>query len=130
MAYQIRITPDQMRERANQYRTQAEIIAEVIARMDSLLAALQGEWEGAACAAFTYRYEELVPGFRQVEDMIRQIAAALDSTARIFEETDQQIASQLRDSWQVNAGTPEVPRYATGYISPNNPFTPARFITF
>lgn len=46
MASQIRITPDQMRERAGQYRTEADTVNGVITKMDSLLQALQGEWEG------------------------------------------------------------------------------------
>ena len=46
MANQIRITPDQMRERANQYRAEADTVNGVINKMDSLLQQLQSEWEG------------------------------------------------------------------------------------
>ncbi len=44
MANQIRITPDQMRTRANEYRTEAETVNGVIQKMDSLLGQLQSEW--------------------------------------------------------------------------------------
>ena len=81
MANQIRITPDQMRTRANEYRTEAETVNGVIQKMDSLLAA---------------RYQELKPGFMKAEELIREIATALDSTARIVEETDTSIANQFR----------------------------------
>ena len=96
MANQIRITPDQMRERANQYRNEAEKVGDVIAQMDSLLSALQGEWEGSASESYAARYQELKPGFMKAQDLIVEIAAALDSTARIVEETDASIASQFR----------------------------------
>ena len=96
MASQIRITPDQMRERANQYRNEAETVNGVIGKMDSLLQALQGEWEGSASESYAARYQELKPGFMKAEELIREIAAALDSTARIVEETDNSIASQFR----------------------------------
>lgn len=96
MAGQIRITPDQMRERANQYRNEAETVNGVIGKMDSLLQALQGEWEGSASESYAARYQELKPGFMKAEELIREIAAALDSTARIVEETDTSIASQFR----------------------------------
>ena len=96
MANQIRITPDQMRERANQYRNEAEAVNGVIAQMDNLLGLLQGEWEGAASESYAARYQELKPGFMKAEELIREIAAALDSTARIVEETDSSIASQFR----------------------------------
>ena len=96
MANQIRITPDQMRERANQYRTEADTVNGVIGQMDSLLQALEGEWEGSASESYAARYQELKPGFMKAEELIREIAAALDSTARIVEETDTNIANQFR----------------------------------
>ena len=96
MANQIRITPDQMRERANQYRAEADTVNGVIGKMDALLQALQGEWEGSASESYAARYQELKPGFMKAEELIREIAAALDSTAKIVEETDASIASQLR----------------------------------
>ena len=96
MANQIRITPDQMRSRANEYRTEADTVNGVISKMDSLLSALQGEWEGSASESYAQRYAELKPGFVKAEELIREIAAALDSTANIVEQTDQDIASQFR----------------------------------
>ena len=96
MANQIRMTPDMMRERANQYRAEADNVNGVINKMDTLLAQLQSEWEGAASESYAARYQELKPGFMKAEELIREIAAALDSTAKIVEETDQSIASQFR----------------------------------
>jgi len=96
MANQIRITPDQMRERANQYRVEADTVSGVISKMDNLLQQLQSEWEGAASESYSARYQELKPGFMKAEELIREIATALDSTARIVEETDSEIASQFR----------------------------------
>lgn len=96
MANQIRITPEQMRERATQYRTEADTVNGVINKMDNLLQQLQSEWEGAASESYSVRYQELKPSFMKAEELIREIAAALDSTARIVEETDSSIASQFR----------------------------------
>ena len=96
MANQIRITPDQMRQRAGQYRNEADTVNGVIGSMDSLLGQLQAEWEGAASESYAQRYAELKPGFQKAEELIREIAQALDSTARIVEETDSSIASQFR----------------------------------
>ena len=96
MANQIRITPAQMRERAGQYRTEADTVNGVISKMDSLLGQLQSEWEGAASESYAASYEELKPGFIKAEELIREIASALDSTATIVEETDNDIASQFR----------------------------------
>jgi len=96
MANQIRITPEQMRSRAGEYRTEADVVNGVISKMDQLLGALQGEWEGAASESYAARYAELKPGFLKAEELIREIAQALESTANIVEQTDADIAAQFR----------------------------------
>ncbi len=96
MANQIRITPDQMRQRANDYRREADTVNGVISKMDTLLQQLQSEWEGAASESYAVRYDELKPGFLRAEELIREIATALDSTAKIVEETDSSIANQFK----------------------------------
>ena len=76
--------------------TEADKVNEVIGKMDQLLNTLQGEWEGAASESYAARYAELKPGFIKAEELIREIALALDSTANIVEETDANIAAQFR----------------------------------
>lgn len=96
MAGQIRITPDQMRSRAEEYRVQATNVEDVINAMDNLLNALQSEWEGESSAAFEERFTELRPGFVAAKELIDEIAAALDATASDIEDLDTQIAGQFR----------------------------------
>lgn len=96
MTGQIRIAPDQMRSRANEYRTEAECVQGVIGKMDNLLSQLQGEWEGAASRAYAARFAELRPGFVKARELIDEIARTLDNTAMRLEETDAQIAAALR----------------------------------
>lgn len=96
MASQIRITPEQMRGRASEYRVEAGNVEGVIAKMDTLLSTLQAEWEGAASESYAARYQELRPGFIKVQDLINEIATALDATANTLEETDTNIANQFR----------------------------------
>jgi WXG100 family type VII secretion target len=96
MAGQIRMTPEQMRVRANEYSTEAGKVQETIGKMDQLLNALQGEWEGAAAESYAQRFTELRPGFVKAKELIDEIAKALQDTARIVEETDQNIAAQFR----------------------------------
>ena len=96
MAGQIRITPDQMRGRANEYRGEAERVQAVIGRMDTLLSQLQGEWEGASSRAYAARFSELRPGFVRARELIDEIARALAQTARALEDTDSQLASSIR----------------------------------
>ena len=96
MASQIRISPDTMRQRAGQYRKEASNVNQVIAAMDNLLNNLQGEWEGEASQSYAQRYAELKPSFNNAEELIDEIASALEQTADILEETDASIASAFR----------------------------------
>lgn len=94
MSDQIRISPEKMRGRAKEYRAEADKVNDVIRKMDSLLDALQSEWEGSASEAYAGRYKELRRGFVKANELIREIAGSLDSTAKIMEETNQKIASK------------------------------------
>jgi WXG100 family type VII secretion target len=96
MVGQIRISPDTMRQRAGQYRSEASNMNAVITSMDNLLSTLQSEWEGAASESYASRYAELKPGFQRAEELIQEIATALDQTAINLEETDAAIASGFR----------------------------------
>ena len=96
MSGQIRITPDVMRQRASQYRNEAAEVNGVIARMDNLLNNLQSEWEGQSSQSYAQRYQELKPGFLKAEELINEIAAALDSVAMQLEQTDASIANAFR----------------------------------
>lgn len=96
MAEQIRITPDQMMARATEYRNQADTVNGVISKMDALLGLLQQEWEGSSSEAYAARYTELRRAFVGAESLIREIASALDTTAKLVSETDTSIANQFR----------------------------------
>ena len=93
MASQIRISPDQMRERANSYQTESGNVSEMIGRLDSLLL---GEWEGSASEAYRERYESLRPAFTQAEELLAEISKALNTTAQNMENVDESIASGFR----------------------------------
>lgn len=92
---QIRMTPDTMRTRAGEYRTEAENLQGVIEKMDSLLNTLLTEWEGSASEAYANKFSELRPSFVAAKQLIDDIAQALDKTAEAVEATDNQIAGQF-----------------------------------
>ncbi|MCX0355954.1 WXG100 family type VII secretion target [Clostridium perfringens] len=95
MAGQIRLTPEDMRTRSNEYTQQSETFQEVIQTMRRLLTQLQTEWEGASSQAFEQRFNELEPSFRATKDLIDEIAANLMSTANSLEQLDADIASKI-----------------------------------
>jgi len=92
----IRISPDEMRGRAGEYRTEGQKLEDIITTMDTLLNNLQGEWEGSASDSYAERYAELKPGFTQARTLVEEIAVALENVANTMEETDTSIASGFR----------------------------------
>lgn len=93
---QIRMTPETMRSRATEYRTESANVEAVITKMDSLLETLLNEWEGAASEAYNDKFLELRPSFVKAKELIDDIATALDKTAEAVEQTDSAIADQFR----------------------------------
>ena len=93
----IRISPDQIRGRAGEFRNDAAVVGDSISAMDRLLGQLQEEWEGEASRSYAQRYQsELRPSFQKAQEMIDEIATALDRTAQEMQEMDQRIASGFR----------------------------------
>lgn len=90
----IRMTPDMMRSRAGEYRTEAQNVADVITKMDSLLENLLAEWEGTSAESYAARFAELRPSFVSAKDLIDAIAADLDKSANAMESFDQELARQ------------------------------------
>ena len=95
MADRIRMSPETMRTRSQQYRQEAETVGNTIKTMDNLMQMLQEEWDGDSSVAYIQKCEELRPGFTKAEELINEIAAALDSSAYALEAADNGIASKF-----------------------------------
>lgn len=97
MSEEFRITPDQMRERAKQFREQADIFSDTIANMQSLIDALQVEWLGRSSEEFANQFATLkVETFVKVQELIGDIAGQLDGTATVYEEVEDELASKFK----------------------------------
>ena len=96
MAQQIRITPQQMRQRSNEVRNQGETFQGVIGRMQSIINELQSEWEGQASRAFAEQFDRLRPAFNDMRQLIEDIGTQLNATADAVERLDQEIAGRFR----------------------------------
>ena len=92
-AGQIKITPETRRQRATQYRKEANEVHASYSNMDALLRTLHTEWEGRAADSYDARYQSLRPNFLKAAKLIDEIATALDNTAKTLEQTDQAIAA-------------------------------------
>jgi len=84
-----------MFNRAKDYNTEADIIGQVISKMDSLISQLQTEWEGAASRSFADQYQELKPSFQKMQSLTETIASQLQQTGNAMEEMDKEIAGKF-----------------------------------
>jgi len=96
MSGQIRMTPEQMRTRAGEVRTQGETIQEVVNRVQNIVNELQAEWEGQASRAFAEQFERLRPAFYDMRELLSDVGTQLEGTANAVEQLDQDIASRFR----------------------------------
>ncbi|UNL86360.1 WXG100 family type VII secretion target [Priestia koreensis] len=92
----IRVTPAELREMSGRYNTESGHVQELVSRLDGMKSQLQDMWEGASSDAFAAQYEELKPSFVQMHNLLADIAKQLSDSANVLEDTDNQIASQIR----------------------------------
>ena len=85
---QLRVTPEQLRARAAEYRNQAEEVNGVIAKLDSLVSTLESEWEGVSASKYSSQYSDLRPSFVSMRELITELASELDRQAVKFIEAD------------------------------------------
>ena len=85
---QLRVTPEQLRSRASEYRAQGEQVEEVITKLDSLINTLESEWEGVSASRYIAQYSDLRPSFVSMQQLITDLASALDQEANKFEAAD------------------------------------------
>lgn len=95
MAGQIRITPEQMHGRAGEFRTAQSDFDQVVTKMKNLITTLQGEWEGSASDKFAAQFESLQPAFRDMSQLINDIAKQCDDVADATQALDEEIARKF-----------------------------------
>lgn len=92
----IRVTPEELRGVARQYSNESQNVSDLIGRLDQMAGHLESIWEGSSSRAFIEQYHELKPSFQKMSTLLYEIHEQLNTTARILEETDQNIANQIR----------------------------------
>ena len=95
MSGQIRMTPEQMRQRAGEFRAEGDNTEQVIGKMQGLIDRLRGEWEGQAAQKFDEQFQQLKPAFQKMRELISDVATQLDGTAMAVEQLDRDIAGKF-----------------------------------
>lgn len=92
----ISVTPDELRDKADEFRTNMDEQKDIISDSKSLLDELVDDgFEGVTSQAFIDKFEELEPDLIAAAELLGEIAEALDQAADNFEELDEEMAGSL-----------------------------------
>jgi len=94
MAGRIRISPDQVRGVASQFRGKSQESGTMAQQLTSAVNGMQAEWEGMAAQKFYSDFTQWQQQMTKYVDLLNGIASQLDSIANTIEQTDQQLAGR------------------------------------
>jgi WXG100 family type VII secretion target len=85
----IQVTPDLLEAKAAEVRSLKAEHDEVMAKMGSLVHALDEIWRGDAQAAFVAKFEGMQPTLNNFAEMLENYATLMDTSARTLREADE-----------------------------------------
>jgi len=96
MAGTIKLSPDELRTSAEKYANGSDGISEILGSLENEQGIIRENWEGNAFDSFDNQFSELTPKIREFSELLQDIRDQLRKVADIIEQTDQDIASQIR----------------------------------
>ncbi|MGG2063808.1 MULTISPECIES: WXG100 family type VII secretion target [unclassified Bacillus (in: firmicutes)] len=95
MAGQIRMSPDELKSKAQLYGRSSEEINGILRKLESLQNQLKSEWEGRAFEGFDRQFNELSPKVRNFAQLLQDINTQLSKTADAVAEHDAQLSQNF-----------------------------------
>ncbi|CAM4250140.1 WXG100 family type VII secretion target [Listeria booriae] len=92
MSGQIRMSPEELRNRSRTYGTKGNDIDQILRELEQLQEQLRGEWEGEAFRKFDDQFQQLKPKVKNFSDLMHQIEQQLAKTADAVQENDANLA--------------------------------------
>ena len=92
----IKLTPEELRASAQCYTEGSESVDQVLTSLTREQAVISENWDGSAFDSFEQQFNELSPKIKEFAQLLQDINAQLIKVADIVEQTDQDIAAQIR----------------------------------
>lgn len=92
----IKLTPEELRTSAQKYTNGSEQVNEVLNSLKTEQDVISSNWEGSAFDSFQEQFTELAPKILEFAELLESINLQLNKVADLIEETDQEIANQIR----------------------------------
>ncbi|WP_054706177.1 WXG100 family type VII secretion target [Bacillus sp. JCM 19041] len=96
MAGNIRVTPEELFIKADEYTEASGRVQDLVSTLDGYRNQLEAMWDGQAREAFIAQYDELKPSFQRMGTLLEEVSQQIRSTGQTLQDTDQQIASNIR----------------------------------
>ncbi|MUK87580.1 WXG100 family type VII secretion target [Ornithinibacillus sp. L9] len=95
MSGQIRMSPDQLQDKAKRYGHSAQQIDQILRDLSNLQEELRGEWEGRAFERFDDQFRELTPKVQDFSRLMQEIEMQLTKTAEAVAQQDQALSQNF-----------------------------------
>jgi WXG100 family type VII secretion target len=93
----IKVTSEQLRSVSSQLHTGSEDVSQQLQSMESKVKALvDADWQGAASDSFRDLWDKWHTGAAQVKEALDGISQMLGQAATTYQDTEDQLARQLR----------------------------------
>ncbi|MEL3959272.1 WXG100 family type VII secretion target [Caldifermentibacillus hisashii] len=92
MAAQIRMTPEELKAKAQRYGNAGQQIEQLLRDLTNLQNELRGEWEGRAFQGFDDQFNQLKPKVQNFAQLMHDINTQLNKTADAVAQHDEELS--------------------------------------
>ncbi|AWP38766.1 WXG100 family type VII secretion target [Heyndrickxia coagulans] len=92
MAGQIRMTPEELKAKAQRYDNAGQLIEQLLRDLTNLQNELRGEWEGRAFQGFDDQFNQLKPKVQNFAQLMHDINTQLNKTADAVAQHDEELS--------------------------------------
>ncbi|HEY0186383.1 MAG TPA: WXG100 family type VII secretion target [Cellulomonas sp.] len=96
MSDRIKLSPEELRTSAEKYAEGSDEISEILSSLTREQSVIRENWEGSSFDSFDEQFTELSPAIQKFAELLQDIREQLFSVAEIIEQTDADIAAQIR----------------------------------
>lgn len=93
----IQVTPELLNSKAAEVRSLKSSHDDTMAKLRSLVLALNENWKGEAQDAFVAKFESMQSTFTNFSEMLEGYAKLMDTAARELQNTDQTLKSTMQN---------------------------------
>ena len=91
----IQVTPELLEGKASEVRELKSQHDEIMAKMKTLVHAINEQWKGEAQDAYVSKFDSMQTTFTNFSEMIEGYAKLMSTSAKVLRESDQALKNQI-----------------------------------